>query len=426
MNNNIRIFKFGGASVKNADAVRNVLSIVKEFRKDVHLILVVSAMAKTTNALEVLVNKTIANEDYSMEFETLRNFHYQIINELFSPSISIRKALDEIFNHIQDLLITCSRKDYNFLYDQVVSQGEILSTKIVTEYFNASDVPATFIDARTWIRTDTTYREGKVDWSYTTSSIAEAVKEFKKNDNESVIITQGFIGQAANGSSTTLGREGSDYTAAILAYALDASDVTIWKDVPGVLNADPKFFPDAQLLPHLSYQDAIEMAYYGATVIHPKTMKPLQNKNIALHVKSFLDPHHSGTVINDRDPLVVLPCFIFKTNQALLSFSPKDFSFIVEENISQMFSALAKFRVKVNLMQHSALSFQLCVDDDAQKLVPLLEVLKDNFNIEHQHGLELCSIRNYNQATVERLMKGRYLWVEQKNSHTIRLVISTL
>ncbi len=426
MNRNTRIFKFGGASVKNADAVRNVLSIVKEFRKDDQLILVVSAMAKTTNALEVLVNKTFANEDYSKEFETLRNFHYQIINDLFSPSIAIRKELDEVFDQIQHLLVTCSRNDYNFIYDQVVSQGEILSTKIVAAYFNTNGIPAKYIDARNWIRTDSTYREGKVEWNITTSLIKEEVDQIRKNGNESVIITQGFIGQTADGSSTTLGREGSDYTASVLAYALDASDVTIWKDVPGVLNADPKFFPDAQLLPHLSYLDAIEMAYYGATVIHPKTMKPLQNKNIALYVKSFLDPHQSGTVINDHDPLVVLPCFIFKTNQTLLSFSPKDFSFIVEENISQIFSALANFRVKVNLMQHSALSFQICVDDDAQKLVPLLEVLKDNFNIEHQHKLELCTIRNYNQATVERLMMGRNLWVEQKNSHTIRLVISTL
>lgn len=420
----IRVFKFGGASVRNAEAVKNVAEIIRNYKGTDYLVVVISAMGKTTNALEVLVNKGYKKEDFSKELDELRNYHYQIIHELFQNSLEIRKEIDEIFEEIRIILLTVApHEEYNFVYDQVVCQGEILSTKIIAAYLNNIGIKTEYKDARGLIRTDNTYREGKVNWNITEYLIKQHIEPIFTKGNDTIVVTQGFIGKSSEGNSTTLGREGSDYSAAIFAYSLNASDVTIWKDVPGVLNADPKYFEDAQLLNQLSYYDAIELTYYGATVIHPKTMKPLQNKHITLRVKSFINPANPGTVINDKEPLAVIPSFIFKVNQSLISISPKDFSFIMEENLSEIFGLLAKYRVKVNLMQHSALSFQVCVDFDEQKITPLLMDLERNFVIEHKTNLELITVRNYNQATVERLLKEKELLVEQKNSHTIRLVV---
>lgn len=421
---NIRIFKFGGASVKSAEAVKNVAEIIRNYKGNDYLVVVVSAMGKTTNALEVLVNKGYKKEDFTKELDELRNYHYQIIHELFQNSLDIRKEIDEVFEEIRILLNTIAQhEEYNFVYDQVVCQGEILSTKIVSAYLNSIGIITEYKDARGLIRTDNTYREGKVNWNITEYLIKQHIEPIFTEDNPAIVVTQGFIGKSSEGHSTTLGREGSDYTAAIFAYSLNAADVTIWKDVPGVLNADPKYFEDAQLLHQLSYYDAIELTYYGATVIHPKTMKPLQNKHITLRVKSFIHPDQHGTIISDKEPLAVIPSFIFKVNQSLITISPKDFSFIMEENLSEIFALLAKYRIKVNLMQHSALSFQICVDFDEQKITPLLMDLQRNFVIEHKTGLELITVRYYNQATVERLLKGKELLVEQKNSHTVRLVV---
>lgn len=420
----IRVFKFGGASVRNAEAVKNVAEIIRNYKGNDYLLVVISAMGKTTNALEVLVNKGYKKEDFSKELDDLRNYHYQIIHELFQNSLEIRKEIDEVFEEIRIILHTVApHEEYNFVYDQVVCQGEILSTKIIAAYLNSIEIKTEYKDARGLVRTDNTYREGKVNWNITEYLIKQHIEPIFTEGNDTIVVTQGFIGKSSEGNSTTLGREGSDYTAAIFAYSLNASDVTIWKDVPGVLNADPKYFEDAQLLNQLSYYDAIELTYYGATVIHPKTMKPLQNKHITLRVKSFIHPNNPGTVINDKEPLAVIPSFIFKVNQSLISISPKDFSFIMEENLSEIFGLLAKYRVKVNLMQHSALSFQVCVDFDEQKITPLLIDLERNFVIEHKTNLELITVRNYNQATVERLLKGKELLVEQKNSHTVRLVV---
>jgi len=420
----IRIFKFGGASVKSAEAVKNVAEIIRNYKGNDYLVVVVSAMGKTTNALEVLVNKGYKKEDFTKELDELRNYHYQIIHELFQNSLDILKEIDEVFEEIRILLSTVAQhEEYNFIYDQVVCQGEILSTKIVSAYLNSIGIITEYKDARGLVRTDNTYREGKVNWNITEYLIKQHIEPIFTEGNPAIVVTQGFIGKSSEGHSTTLGREGSDYTAAIFAYSLNAADVTIWKDVPGVLNADPKYFEDAQLLNQLSYYDAIEFTYYGATVIHPKTMKPLQNKHITLRVKSFIHPEQPGTIISDKEPLAVIPSFIFKVNQSLISISPKDFSFIMEENLSEIYALLAKYRIKVNLMQHSALSFQVCVDFDEQKITPLLIDLERNFMIEHKTGLELITVRNYNQATVERLLKGKELLVEQKNSHTVRLVV---
>lgn len=421
----IKIFKFGGASVKDANAVKNVGNIINSYKGDDNLVVIVSAMGKTTNALEVLVNLGFTKQDFEPEWKSLFEYHTNIIDGLFTDKTEVLNEIKQVFEEIKIILASSNTNEYNYLYDQVVSLGEVISTKIIAAYCKSVGVNAEFKDARGLIKTDNTYREGKVNWNVTEYLIHQSIDPiFAGADGKNkVIITQGFIGQSSEGNTTTLGREGSDYTAAIFAYSLNAESVTIWKDVPGVLNADPKYFDDAQILNQLSYTDAIELAYYGATVIHPKTIKPLENKKIPLKVKSFVNPEGAGTVINERESLSALPTFIFKVNQALISISPKDFSFMVEENISEIFGLLAKYRIKVNLMQHSALSFQVCVDNDADKITKLYLDLEKPFNIVLDENLELITVRNYNQSTVDRLLKGRELLVEQKNSHTVRLVV---
>lgn len=421
----IKIFKFGGASVKDAASVKNVGNIIQSYKGDDNLVVIVSAMGKTTNALEVLVNLGFNKQDFDPEWKQLLEFHTNIIDNLFNDKTDITNEVKQVFEEIKIILATNNSNEYNYLYDQVVSLGEVISTKIVAAYCKSVGVNAEFKDARGLIKTDNTYREGKVNWNVTEYLIHQSIDPiFSGTDGKNkVIVTQGFIGQSSEGNTTTLGREGSDYTAAIFAYSLNAESVTIWKDVPGVLNADPKYFDDAQILNQLSYTDAIELAYYGATVIHPKTIKPLENKKIPLKVKSFVNPEGTGTVINEKESLSALPTFIFKVNQALISISPKDFSFMVEENISEIFGLLAKYRIKVNLMQHSALSFQVCVDNDTDKITKLYLDLEKPFNIMLDENLELITVRNYNQSTVDRLLKGRELLVEQKNSHTVRLVV---
>lgn len=422
---NIKIFKFGGASVKEAAAVKNVGNIITNYKGEDNLVVIVSAMGKTTNALEVLVKLGFNKQEFEAEWKQLFDFHLNIIDGLFADKTEIVNDITQIFEEIKIILSTYDSNEYNYLYDQVVSLGEVISTRIVAAYCNSVGVNAEFKDARGLIKTDNTYREGKVNWNVTEYLIHQSIDPIFNTEGSKtkVIITQGFIGQSSEGNTTTLGREGSDYTAAIFAYSLNATEVTIWKDVPGVLNADPKYFDDAQILNQLSYTDAIELAYYGATVIHPKTIKPLENKKIPLRVKSFVNPEGAGTVINQKESLSALPTFIFKVSQALVSVSPKDFSFMVEENLHDIFGMLAKYRIKVNLMQHSALSFQLCVDNDMDKVTQFYMELEKSFNLQLEENLELITVRNYNQSTVDRLLAGKKLLVEQKNSHTVRLVV---
>jgi len=422
-----KVFKFGGASVKDAGSVRNVAQIIRDHKGGDQLLCVVSAMAKTTNALEVLVQQ--ARESKGKELpalDTLRSFHLDIVQEL-GLGAEVSAELEETFTEIRAVCTSEPENEYNYFYDQIVSQGEILSTKIVARYLQHIGVPAIYKDAGGLIRTDATYREGKVNWPVTQHLVETQVKVLLEGEahRNNVIITQGFTGKTSEGSRVTLGREGSDYSAAIFAYCLDAVEVTIWKDVPGILNADPKLFPDAQLFNRLSYTDAIELAYYGATVIHPKTIKPLQNKNIVLRVRSFLDPSAPGTLVENKEIFGLLPSFIIKKNQALISISPRDFSFIMEENLGQLFTLLATHRIKVNLMQHSAISFSICIDNDPMRVPGVLEQLKENYVTEFREGLELITIRNYNEALVDRFMRGRTLFAEQKNDHTVRLVLST-
>lgn len=424
----IKIFKFGGASVRDAGSVRNVSEIIKNFKGADKLLCVISAMGKTTNGLEAVVKEAVDTKGIGFsELDKVKHFHKQIVDELFSAGDAARvwDDLDEVFAEIVANAQTEHGNDYNFLYDQIVSMGELLSTKIVAHYLNHIGMNAVYKDARGLIRTDNTYREGRVNWTVTKVLVEKNALPVlaAEGQHEKVIITQGFIGRSNEGQCVTLGREGSDYSAAVFAFTLDAREVTIWKDVPGVLNADPKRFPDAQLFNRLSYTDAIELAYYGATVIHPKTIKPLQNKNITLRVRSFLNPQAPGTEVTSTETLGLLPAFIIKDNQALISISPKDFSFIAEDNLSQIFTLMANTRVKVNLMQNSAISFVVCVDNDPMKIPGILHELQNNYHVDFSDNLQLITIRNYNEAVVDMLIRGKTLLAEQKSSQTVRLVV---
>ncbi|MGL4598876.1 MAG: aspartate kinase, partial [Bacteroidia bacterium] len=345
----MKVFKFGGASVKDAEAVKNVAEILKRF-PDEQLLVVISAMGKTTNALERLTHAFFyKKEDPLPILEEIRQYHIGILQELFdNPQ---HPVFDELHNTIVELEWAIEDEPthtYDCEYDQIVSLGELISTKIVAAYLQHVGIKSTWRDIRDVIKTDNTYREGKVDWALTEKLIREDFLPALQNSKTGIIITQGFLGVTSENFTTTLGREGSDYTAAILAYCTDAEGVTIWKDVSGVLNADPKWFDETQLIPQLTYQDAIELTYYGATVIHPKTIKPLQNKNIPLYVRSFLNPEKEGTKIHHTQTPLPIPCFIFKVDQVLLTISPRDFSFIVEENLSSIFNLFSKHGVKIN------------------------------------------------------------------------------
>lgn len=415
----MRVFKFGGASVKNSDAVKNVASILKLFPKE-QIVVVISAMGKTTNALERLTNACFNERTAIASILTeIKDYHFDILKGLFPDSK--HPVYTEIANSFVEL--DWASEDppilsYDQTYDQIVSVGELISTKIVSAYLNATGISNRWQDARDFIQTDNTYREGKINWELT-NSLSKTVLNFDTSD---LIITQGFIGGTSENFTTTLGREGSDYTASIIAYTLDAADVTIWKDVPGVLNADPKYFDDTVMLKQLSYHDAIELTYYGATVIHPKTIKPLQNKGIPLRVKSFIAPEKEGTLIDANATQNLHPCFIFKTEQMLISISPKDFSFIVEENLSHLFSIFAQCHIKINLMQNSALSFSICVDNNERKAEQLIALLQQDYRVLFNGNLELITIRNYDTATIARVSTGKEVILEQKSRSTIQLV----
>lgn len=423
----MKVFKFGGASVKDAKAVKNVASILQRFPNE-NIIVVVSAMGKVTNALERLTDAVFyregasTKEDPNTVLAEIKKYHFDIVAELFpDKNHPIYNELNNTFVELDWAAEDETTQNYNYEYDKIVSMGEVISTKIVSAYLNEVSVNNNWQDVRDLIQTDNTYREGKVDWELTQQQVDKHLKpQFKGN---TIIITQGFIGGTSENFTTTLGREGSDYTAAILAYSTSAESVTIWKDVPGVLNADPKWFDETKKLEQLSYQDAIELAYYGATVIHPKTIKPLQNKKIPLFVKSFLNPEEKGTMISDLQSPLPIPCFIFKVNQVLLSISPKDFSFIIEENLSDMFNLFAERQVKVNVMQNSAISFSISVDNDERKLPELIKTLQKDYKVLYNDNLELITIRYYDQATIDRVTVDKKILLEVKSRYTVQLVV---
>ena len=420
----MQVFKFGGASVKNAENIKNVTSIISTYNSS-ELLVVVSAINKTTNKLEQVINAYFhQNGDYFGYVEEIKAEHYQILEDLFQDST--HPIFDEIANsfvEVEWILEEEPQDSYDYLYDQIVSLGEILSSKVLAAYLVHTGLKAKCIDARDYIQTDNTYREGKVNWQLTEDKIRRDLPEIL---DDYILITQGFIGSTSENFTTTLGREGSDYSAAIFASCLNAEDITIWKDVPGVLNADPKWFAETELIPELSYTDAIELTYYGATVIHPKTIKPLQNKKITLNVRSFINPEKPGTVIRTTNQTLPVPSFIFKVEQVFINIQPRDFSFIVEDNLSHIFNLLHEHRIKINMMHNSAISFAISVDNTGANIDAFLEDLEKRFKVSVEKGLELITIRYYNQQTIDRVLENKEIIRELKDQYTCQILVKDL
>ena len=419
----MKVFKFGGASVNSADAVRNMAQIVQKHLETEPLVVVVSAMGKTTNLLEKLVPGSSDSSTVHELRQQLEDYHRNIASELMSGDNKIQEKITALLSQldIMSAQLKPAVDNYNYNYDQVVSFGELLSTTIIAHYLYHLGIRAQWIDARQVIITDDHYREGHVDWTAT----QKAIHSLRQSNNQvQVILTQGFIGGTSQHFTTTLGREGSDYSAAILAYCLDAESVTIWKDVPGFLNADPKFFADTVKISQIPYNEAIELAYYGASVIHPKTVKPIQNKNIPLYIRSFITPDDEGSSIGDYKTLVPeTPLYIFKNNQILLSILPRDYSFIAEDNLQVIFGLLNEVGIRVNLMQNSALSFSICVDNNPQRIGILIERLKSLFRVRYNENLQLVTIRYYNQQVIDSIVAGRPILLEQRSRSTEQLIV---
>lgn len=414
----MKVFKFGGASVKDAVSVKNIASVLKTVGYD-NTLVVVSAMGKTTNAMEVVLKNYFENKsEFQSALQEVKKFHNQILLDLFNNERHpVFEAVKSLFSELENLLKINKSPDYNFLYDQIIGYGELLSTTIISYYFTEIGLKNNWLDVRLFIKTDNYYRRANVDWDETQERISS------KFDNKVLNITQGFLGSDANNFTTTLGREGSDYTAAIFAYCLNATSVTIWKDVPGVLNADPRYFENAQLLHQISYREAIELAFYGASVIHPKTLQPLQQKEIPLYVKSFLKPEAAGTKVSKGKTLEPeIPCFIVKKNQVLISLSSLDFSYIVEENISEIFSLLHLYKMKVDVIQNSAISFSVCLENTYNNLEKLIQHLKAKFNVTCNDNVSLYTIRHFNEEAIKALEANKTVLLKQLTQQTVQIV----
>ncbi|MCU0358208.1 MAG: aspartate kinase [Cyclobacteriaceae bacterium] len=412
----MKVFKFGGASVKDAAAVRNMTRIVRQHQQD-KLLVVVSAMGKTTNALEEIIRLFKFGHDYQAAVLALKQYHLNIITELFPNTGPVTDAINQLMDELHMHLETPDEEDKQ--YDQVVSLGEVMSTVIVHRFFKQEGLNCHWVDARNIIRTDSTFREGKVDWDETEHHCQELLQK----QNHPLYLTQGFIGSDEYGNTTTLGREGSDYTAAIFASCLGASSVTIWKDVPGVMNADPKRLPDATVFEELPYKEAAEMTYYGASVIHPKTIKPLALKNIPLYVKSFLDPQLPGTKIHECMVTNLPPLIVFKENQCLISCKVTDYTFIHEEQLSTIFHALNELNIRLNVMQNSAISFSFCIDFRENKLLALIERLQRDFEVYYNTRLTLITVKNYDAPHVERYRNYPGILLEQSSRSTLQVLV---
>ena len=415
----MRIYKFGGASVKDSKGIENLFSILNNKGFD-NTLLVVSAMGKTTNAFELVVKNYFENKsELQYSINEIFKFHNQILIDLFSnQNHKIYKDIQLIFESLKGFLSRNKSPNYSFVYDQVVPNGELLSTKIISAYLNFKGVTSNWIDSRDLVKTDSNYRDADLDWEITQNNISEKVNKKLLN------ITQGFIGSNKNNFNTTLGREGSDYSAAIYAYCLNAESLTIWKDVPGVLNADPRVFKNPILLKYISYTEAIELAFYGASVIHPKTLQPLQKKEIPLYVRSFLNSDEKGTAISRGVKIKPeVPCFIVKRNLNLLKLSSLDFSFIVEENISEIFQVLHENKMKVDLIQNSAISFSVCIYDKFNRLKELLSILKATFKVECVENVNLFTIRHFNETSSAEILKNNELILEQRTDEVLQLVV---
>ncbi len=415
------VFKFGGASVKSGDAVKNVGDILKRYPRK-KIVIVVSAMGKTTNAMEEIVDHFFhkRKKELKKAIRERKDFHLGIIDDLFSgKEHPFHREFEEFFGTMEQRLDKDPAMDYDFEYDQIVPYGEMISTKIISAYLNEIGIDNLWTDIRKSLKSNDTYREARIDWPLS-SELTK--KNFTFKDSR-IYVTQGFVASTTNDLTTTLGREGSDFTAAILAHILRAEHVTIWKDVPGVLNADPKWFDNTVKLDRISFQDAIELAYYGASVIHPKTIKPLQNKNINLYIKSFIKPEEEGTLVGNLEYDKLVPSFIFNMDQVLIRISPRDFSFIAEDNLETIFGYFYKHGVKINLMRNTAISFQICITNNKRKARNLIDDLEKDFKVTYETGLELITIRYFDQSTIDRVMINKELILEQTYKQNIQLIV---
>ena len=415
----MKVFKFGGASIKSANAIKNVAKILNS--QDLsNCLLVISAMGKMTNAFEKITDAYFNNDQEKLteSIDFTSNFHFKIINNLFAENHVIHQKITVLFGQLVRFLTQNKSKNYDYLYDQIVSYGELLSTTIVSDYLNEIKIHNNWVDVREIIITDAVFRDATVNWQETEKRIKAKV-DFSK-----LTIVQGFIGGDLNGNTTTLGREGSDFTAGIFAYCLDAESLTIWKDVLGVLNADPREFKEVQLLEHISYEETIEMAFYGASVIHPKTIKPIQNKKIPLIVRSFKNLNSPGTKVSEGVTLEpTIPCFIVKKNQVLVSISSLDFSFIVEENISDIFKLFHKYQLKVNLIQNSAISFSVCVDNNLNHFDLFYNEIKNMYKVSFVKNVDLFTVRYFTENSLEGIYKLGTSLVTQINKNTAQIII---
>jgi aspartate kinase len=420
----MKVFKFGGASVKNAEAIKNVANILKNYQEE-SLIIVISAMGKTTNALEKVVESFVKKDGKSFDIlNEIKQTHYDVIKDLFGENHEVYTDVNDTFVEIEWALEDEPHEDYDYNYDQIVSVGELVSTKIVTAFLKESNLKAQWLDARDIILTDNMHREGWVQWKETVDNAQRIVKPMLEKGG--FVVTQGFIGVTSENFTTTLGREGSDYSAAIFSYCLDAESMSIWKDVPGVLTADPRLFDHVTKLDMLSYKEAIEMTYYGAKVIHPKTIKPLQNKSIPLYVKSFIEPAGSGTLISDEVEDKYPPMVAVESNQALIHIATRDFSFVAEHHMSELFAKIAAERLHVNMMQNTAISFSICVNNADNKVEKFAKSIEKDFKVKVENGLELITVRHYNKPILEELKTGKIILLEERIRKTVQLVMKNV
>jgi aspartate kinase len=419
----MNVFKFGGASVNSIERTRNVSTIIKSYPQE-KLLIVISAMGKTTNALEKIVDAFYAGNktEALSRFEEIKESHLSTVNSLVVlTKKEATEALLNFFTEVEWLLHDKPVKEYDYYYDQIVCVGELLSTSIVSSFLNEQGLTNTWIDVRDILRTDNNFRDANIDWDYTHKQVDKVIQPLFSSGN--IIITQGFIGSTDENESTTLGREGSDYTAAIFANMLNASALTIWKDVEGVMNADPKEFNDAQFIATLNFDEVIEMAYYGAQVIHPKTIKPLQNKNIPFYVKCFLHPQLPGTLISSITVRDLPPIIVIKRNQVLMQLNSKDFSFVSETLVSRLYEIFAQIKIRPNLTQNAAISMICCLDDVPEKIEKLALAASEMFEVQIEKNLELLTVRHYTQTLIEQLTAGKTIELEQKTTNTIQVLM---
>ena len=413
----IQVLKFGGVSIKDVESINHVMKILSTYGND-NIVVVFSALGKVTNMLEDLVDLYVNRSPLVTDkLEEIKKEHYNIINEFFLKDNEIYDVIDNLFLEIEWVLEEEANIDFSYDYDQIVSIGELLSSNIMSSLLKLNNFENSLIDARDIIKTDNQHQNAKINWNLTETSIKEKIVKFP-------VVTQGFIGCTSENFTTTLGREGSDFTAAILAYVLDACKLTIWKDVSGVLNADPRFFNKTMLLDNISFTEAIELAFYGAKVIHPKTIQPLQKKRIPLQVRSFIDMENKGTLINDTEQSNNVPSYIVKENQVLISISDNDLSFIIEQHLSWIFSLLSKYNIRLNLMQNSAVSFSICIDNNKHKVSKLINELSKRFSVYYNECLTLYTIRHYTDSSIEFITRDKEILLEQKSRNTVQFVIS--